>query len=177
MKYTLDRTCKDCKNVDAFDLSKMEAAFELYNSSEIWKKPCSQCGSIHCESISQQRPKLDKELLDLWGNDTSLHLMEQDEEILLAEMEYLPLILQGIDESRYLPNKINILIEALCVLLYDNTIRYESYSDHENKERENAADLVRPELVKRKAQIFHAKDFVMDYIKHVVFPQIGIEDA
>ncbi len=53
--------------------------------------------------------KLDKQLLDIWGNNLQLTLMEQDEELLLAEVEYLPMILQAIDEKQYLPAKINTL--------------------------------------------------------------------
>lgn len=174
MQYKLTRTCKDCKNEDSFSLTKVEAAFELYDSSVIWNTPCSNCDSVNCESLGHHHPKLDKELLDLWGNDSELYLMEQDEELFLAELEYLPMILESIDEGRYPSRKTNVLIESICVLLYDNTASRYEYSKEENEERENIAKKVRPELVKRIDRIKNAEAIIMDYIKDVVFPQIGL---
>ena len=174
MEYKLTRTCKDCKNVDSIVLTKIEAAFELYDSSKIWKTPCSNCGSIKCESLGHHNPTLDKELLDLWGNDPELFLMEQDQELLLAEFDYFPMLLKAIDESKYPKPKIDILIEAVCILLYDNTVSPEEYSETENRERQNIAQEVKPELIKRKDRIIEAGDSVMDYIKDLVYPQIEI---
>lgn len=181
MEYKLTRTCKDCKdckdckNVDSIVLTKIEAAFELYDSSKIWKTSCSNCGSSSCESLGHQHPTLDKELLDLWGNDPELFLMEQDQELLLAEYDYFPMILTAIDESKYPKPKIDVLIEAICVLLYDNTVAPEEYSEKENCERENIAEKVRSELIKRKNRIIEAGDSVMEYIQEIVYPQIGIQ--
>jgi len=174
VEYKLTRTCKDCKNVDSIVLTKIEAAFELYDSSKIWKTPCSNCGSIKCESLGHHNPTLDKELLDLWGNDPELFLMEQDQELLLAEFDYFPMLLKAIDESKYPKPKIDILIEAVCILLYDNTVSPEEYSETENRERQNIAQEVKPELIKRKDRIIEAGDSVMDYIKDLVYPQIEI---
>lgn len=174
MEYKLSKTCKDCKYVDSIELTKVEAAFELYDSNKVWKTPCSNCGSINCESLAHHHPKLDKELLDMWGNDPELYLMEQDQELLLAEFDYFNMLLKAIDESKYLESKIDVLIEAICVLLYDNTVSSGEYSDEENKLRESIAEKVRPELIKRKNRIVDAGDAVMDYIKEVVYPQIEI---
>ena len=99
MKYKLTRTCKDCKHVDSIELTKVEAAFELYDSKKFWNTPCSNCGSKKCECLGHQHPKLDKELLDMWGNNPELFLMEQDQELLLAEYEYLPMLLNAIGET------------------------------------------------------------------------------
>lgn len=175
MEYKLTRTCKDCKNIDSIKLTKIESAFELYDSSAIWKTPCSNCGSINCESLGHHHPKLDKELLDIWGNDSELFLMEQDQELLLAEYDYFPMLLNAIDESKYLDTKIDVLIEAICVLLYDNTVSPDEYSQKENNKREIIAKKVRPELTKRKDRILKAGDSVMEYIQEVVYPQIGIK--
>lgn len=175
MEYTVDRSCKDCKNIDKFGLSKNEAAFQLYDKDKIWTSECSACGSINCKSISLKPPKYDKELLDLWGHDGQLFFMEQDEGLLLAEVEYFPMILNAIDKSEYLKGKIGILVESICILLYDNTAHSEEYSDEENMKRNEIADMVRSELIKRKAVISDNGDFVMDYIKEGVFPQIGLE--
>ena len=92
-------------------------------------------------------------------------------------MEYFPLLLKNIDEGKYLPYKINVLTEALCTLLYDHTIWSEEYSDKENQERDKIADIVRPELIKRKDRILKAGDSVMEYIRDEVYPQIGLKDT
>ncbi|MCR9174099.1 MAG: hypothetical protein NXI10_16480 [bacterium] len=174
MEYKLKRVCKDCKNVDSYDLSKLEAAFKLYDSSFYWNTECNVCGSPNCESLILNHPKLDKQLLDVWGNDPELFLMEQDEELFLAEDEYFDMLIEAIDNSEYPKEKLNVLIEAICVLLYDNTIAPHEYSKKENKDRKLIADKVRPELIKRKERIREAGDAVMDYIKVVVYPQIGL---
>lgn len=174
MEYNLKRTCADCKNVDLFPVSKMEAAFELYDNSTIWKTKCTKCGSDKGYSLQHAHPKLDKEILDIWGNDSKLFLMIQDEELFLAEYEYFPMILKAIDESKYLKSKIDVLVESICVLLYDYTVAPEEYSEKENKERESFAEKIRPELIKRKNRIIEAGDLVMEYIQEVVYPQIGI---
>lgn len=175
MEYKLTRTCKDCKHVDSIELTKVEAAFELYDSNKVWNTPCSNCGTTNCESLGSYHPKLDKQLLDMWGSDPELFLMEQDQELLLAEYEYFHILLKAIDESKYLKSKIDVLIEAICVLLYDNTVSPEEYSDKENRERESIAEKVRPELIKRKTRIIDAGDAVMNYVKEVVYPQIEIK--
>ncbi|MBO9701372.1 MAG: hypothetical protein J7604_14275 [Sporocytophaga sp.] len=100
--------------------------------------------------------------------------MVQDEELLLAKLDYLPMTLKAIDEQKYPKHKIDILIESICVLLYDNTFQSEEYSNEENELRQRIAEEVRPELIKRKDKILEAELHIMDYIKNVVFPQIGI---
>ncbi|MFK7971134.1 MAG: hypothetical protein AB8F95_12240 [Bacteroidia bacterium] len=174
MKYQLSRTCGDCEYIDFFDLTKIEAAFDLYDHAAIWKSPCTQCGSEKANALGLNKPDFDKALLDLWGNDPKLFFMSQDEDLLLAEIEYLPLLLQTIDEDKYLEHKIHILVGALCILLYDHTVAPEEYTEQENKEREEIAQKVRPELIKRKRKIIEASAWIGDYVKKVVFPQIGI---
>ena len=174
MEFKLTRICKDCNNVDTFKLSKKEAAFELYDSKAITNMPCSSCGSLNCDHLGRYHSKIDKELLDIWGQDINLYFLEQDEEIYLADDEYFNLLLEAIDNSKYLKSKIDILTEAICVLLYDYTANKEEYSNKENEERENIASKIRPELIKRKEKIKDSQNVIMDYIKKVVFPQIGL---
>ncbi|MEN2399289.1 hypothetical protein GKZ90_0005845 [Flavobacterium sp. MC2016-06] len=175
MKYQLIRTCKDCKNEDAFEFTKIQSAFKLYDSNEIWKKNCSKCNSLNCSSLHHPFVKLDKEVLDIWGNDEKLYLNPQDEEIILAEMHYLPIILTAINEGKYLNSKINVLIESICILLYDNTVICNDFSKQENKEREKNAKIILPELIKIKNKIKESEENIMEYIKVVVFPQIEIK--
>lgn len=77
--------------------------------------------------------------------------------------------------GKHLALTVGMLIEAICILLYDNTVSPEEYSDKENRERESIVEKVRPELIKRKTRIVEAGDAVTYYIKEVVYPQIGIK--
>lgn len=173
-EYKINRTCKDCKNIDSFPLTKLEAAFDLFDSQKIWNTDCSKCGSKNCQSTNWQGSQLNQELLDIWGNNLNLAFMKQDEEILLAELDYFPMLLKAIDEQTYLKRKIDILIESICVLLYDNTFQSEEYTNEENELRQRIAEKVRPELIKSKDKILEAEQYIMDYIKDVVFPEISI---
>lgn len=175
MKYLLIRTCKDCQNEDIFEFTKIQAAFELYDSSELWKKNCSKCNNTNCSSIQHPYVKLDQEIFDLWGKDEKLFLSPQDEDIILAEMDNLPMILAAIYEEKYLSSKISTLIESLCVLLYDNTVKCNDYTEEENQKREKNAQIIRPELIRIKDKIKANEELIMDYIKEVVFPQLEIK--
>lgn len=175
MKYQLRRKCKDCNNEDLFEFSKIQAAFELYDINEIWNTKCSNCNSINCASIIHPHVKLDKEILDFWGNNEKLYLNPQDEEIILAEMHYLPLIIESISEGKYLKQKNNILIESLCILLYDNTIESDEFTVEENIERDKNAKIILPKLFSLKNKILESENNIMDYVKVIVFPQIGLK--
>ena len=174
MKYQIIRTCKNCKNEDVFEFTKIQIAFELYDSNEIWKGKCQKCQSQNFSSLQNPYLELDKEILDVWGNDEKLFLNPQDEEIILAEMHHLELILNSINEKTYLKRKIDVLLESLCVLLYDNTVICEEYSEIENQEREKNAKIILPNLIKLKTEIKKSEEHIMEYIKEVVFHQIGI---
>ena len=174
MTYLTTRTCKDCKHVDSFELTKVQAAFPSLDAKEIWNRPCSKCGSQNCLALSRGQPNIDQELLDIWGKDTALFFMEQDESIILAELDFFPIMLQAIDEEKYLKPKIDILIEAICVLLYDNIVAPEEYTVQENKAREKIVQEVKPELIKRRQKIAEAGEAIMDYIREVVYPEIGL---
>ncbi len=117
--YHLTRTCSACHNQDIFNFSKKEMAFELYDTYELLKTPCSKCGSTESKSLSSYGPEIDGELLDIWGNDESLHFMEQDEELILGDVRYFHLLLKAIDADQYLKSKIGVLIEAICIMIYD----------------------------------------------------------
>ena len=175
MDYRLTRVCKDCGNTDYFNLTKTEAAFKLYDWARFFYSPCANCGSTTCQSLSNPLVPIDQEILDMWGNDRELRFLDQDEELMLAEFEYLPMLLNAIDDSSYMGAKIDILIEAICILLYDNTSGSEEYSDSENVDRERIARQIRQELIKRKQIIIESQAYMRDYVKEVVYPQIGIE--
>jgi hypothetical protein len=174
-EYKLLRSCDDCGNKDEIKLTRLQAIFELYEFSVIWNTPCSKCKSINCNSITQNTIELDAEILDIWGENEELFLNPQDEEIILAELKYLPMLLEAIDEETYSTKKINVLIEAICILLYDNTVSPEEYSEQENIQRDIIANQVRPELIKRINKIEKAGSSVMEYVQQEIYPQIGIK--
>lgn len=183
MKYYITRTCKDCKNKDLFEFTKIEATFRLYDSNKIWNFTCTKCHSTKCSSVSYSPPKIDKELLDIWGANPNYYFMEQDEDIILADIDYLNLFLDAIDNNSYPKEKIDILIAACCILLYDNTWDLKDFAqentpiedlEDKNKDAQKRADKVRKELLKRKDKVKAAKNSIMDYIKKVVFPQIRL---
>ena len=172
MNYQVKKTCANCKNVDSFQVSKIEAAFEKYNFS---REPCTQCGSASYQSMSHPRPKPDQELLDIWGCDLSLFFMSQDEDIILADPDNLTLILQAIDQKIYLKSKIDVLVSSVCIMLYDLTANQEEHTDEENLEFVDLIELLQTELKKRQNSVICAENYILDYIKKVVFPQIGLE--
>lgn len=175
MNYSVKRTCKDCNHIDVYSVTKIEAAFfDSPSSPKFWKMPCSRCKSKNCGETSYPVVRMDQALLDIWGNDSKLFFLSQDEELILAEIDYLPMILKAIDEGNYLKRKIEVLIEAVCVLLYDNTPNLKEYSKEENEDRERVAAMIRPELIKRKEKVFAARKKIWGYVKKVVFPQIGL---
>lgn len=175
MEYKLERQCKNCENFDVISLTKIEAAFDIYNLDNIWNQNCLKCNSKNCASITSGLKFIDQELLDIWGNDLKLFFMSQDEELILAEMQYFPMILKAIDDEKYLDRKIDILLESICILLYDNTASSEEYSKEENDIREKNKNIVLPELIKRKDKIYSASSLFFDYIKEETFPKIGLQ--
>lgn len=176
MKYHLIRTCK-CGNTDEIELTKREAAFDLYDSKEIWNSKCSKCGGTKCVSTGLNKPDFDKELILEWGNNSDLYFMEQDEDLMLAEEKYIDVILDIVDNHKILAEKRNILIEALCVLIHDNSKELidEDLNSEESDSRTKIADRVANELKTRKELVLLAENWIMDYIKEKAFPRIGLE--
>lgn len=165
MKYEYQRDCK-CGNVDSIEVTRKEAAFAL-KEKEILNQECSKCGSKDFISVSCPQLDLEIDLLVEWGSNPDYFFMEQDEELLLAEEKYVDMILEVLDSYQILNKKRNVLIEALCVIIYDN-----SSSDDGNQD---LIDRVANELRKRKMDVLNAQDWIMDYIKEVSFPVVGIE--
>ncbi|AWH86134.1 hypothetical protein HYN59_13890 [Flavobacterium album] len=174
MEYTAEKVCKECGAKDIFELTKTEAAFSLKDST-LQNSKCTNCGSERWNFYAHNRPDLDTELLEIWGNDPNIYFMDQDEDIVLAEEENIPLFLNAIDNKLYPQRKLNILLAALCIIVYDNVAANEEYTDEENIKRKKIADKVIPELSYRKHLIDETKNWeIMDYIRKVVFPLIGL---
>lgn len=165
MKYEYQRTCK-CGNVDSIEVTRKEAAFGL-KEKEIWNQVCSRCGKNDIAVLYQPQCEFEIDLLIEWGNNSDYFFMEQDEDLLMAEEKYIDMILDVLDNHQILSQKRNVLIEALCVIIYDNSVSKRNNPDLINR--------VANELKKRKSSVLNAQDWIMDYIKEIAFPIIGID--
>jgi hypothetical protein len=167
MTYKYNKTCK-CGNVDSIEVDKREAAFEL-KDSYVYNLTCSKCGGKNFSAISSNKPDIDEELLAEWSKNPEFYFSSQDEDLLLAqEYKNIDLYLKFIDKEKIDIGKRNTLIEALCVMIYDNANKKE-------KENIEIVNNVSSELKKRIELVKQAESWIMEYIKEISFPLIGIE--
>jgi len=164
--WKIERTCSNCGHKDELLITKLEAAFELVKISDVLGSTCSRCSSTTF-TTAYEMPDLDFDLLKEWATNTELYLMEQDEELLLADEKYLNMILQVLDTIAIPEHKRNVLLDALCVIVYDNTLERNPKGDKKLRSR------VIEELNKRQEMLKLADGFIMDYIKKVVYPQLA----
>ena len=113
-------------------------------------------------------PQLDFNTLKKWAQNENLRLTPQDEELLLADGKYLDLILKLLDTTPMPRQKSNLLIDALCIIVYDNTIDANLQRDITLKNR------VITELNKRQSLLKQADKHMPDFIKKVVYPQLRL---
>lgn len=106
-----------------------------------------------------------------WATDATLSLLEQDEELLLADYTHIDALLAVLDNGTALPEKRGIIVEALCIVVYDNL---NPENPLPSSERERIADDVIDELLKRMPTVLEHKNAVMDYVQKVVFPRLGM---
>jgi hypothetical protein len=163
--YKIVRTCTSCGHGEKLIVTKRETAFELFDFDNTLGKECKNCSSTTF-TTSYQRPDLDFDLLKEWATNSDLYLMPQDEELLLAEEQYLDMILQVLDTISTPDHKRDLLMDALCVIVYDNTSNDNSERNEELKMR------VIEELNKRQDKLKLADNWIMDYIKDFVYPQL-----
>lgn len=165
--YKIERTCTVCRRTEKLFVTKREAAFELYDIDKALGKKCQNCSSTSF-TTAYERPNLDFDLFKEWAANEDLYLMKQDEELLLADEQYLEMILQVLDTLSIPEYKRNVLMDALCVIVYDNTIEKNSQRDTQLRLR------VIEELNKRQDKLKLADNWIMDYIKDVVYPQLDL---
>lgn len=96
--------------------------------------------------------------------------MPQDEELLLAEGMYLDDILDILDNVPIPDQKRNSLMEALCVMVYDNSVGDDERNNEALKNR------VINELKNRAGKLNQADSFIRDYIKEMVYPQLELKE-
>ncbi|WP_400190243.1 hypothetical protein [Hymenobacter sp. B81] len=148
-------------------MTKREAAFELFDINGALGQKCKNCSSISF-TTAYQRPDLDFDLLKEWVTNSDLYLMPQDEELLLAEEQYVDMILEVLDTMLIPDHKRDLLMDALCVIVYDNTNEDNFQGDERLKQR------VIKELNKRLDRLKLADNWIADYIKKVVYPQLDL---
>lgn len=167
MNYQYQRGC-ECGNIDSLEVSKIEAAFEL-NYLSFSKRECSKCGEKKMSFGSINSPEIDRELLTIWAENIDYLFCPQDEGLTLAQYkENIDLYLEFIDDEIINAEKKNVLIEALCVMIYDRV-------DKTDKEDLDIINKIATELKLRKNQVLFSQHWIMDYIKKVSFPIIEVE--
>ncbi len=183
MTYEFSWQCADCDKRNKQQLTKFEASFE-YCDPETWNisrtfslAPCSRCGSKSLTTHISFQPAIDKELLDFWGNKPNLSFIPSGDEIaMLANTDYLPFFLEAIDEDKYLKRKINMLVFAVCVMLYDAMIPggYLNLTGVDERKKMIWVNKLKPELIKRKDKVRDAEYLLFDYVKTAIYPEIGM---
>ncbi len=78
MEYWVGRVCMICGHEDQIELTKEQSAFDLYDGNAIEQTACSKCGATQISSLHHQLVKVDKALLDRWGQDATLFFLAQD---------------------------------------------------------------------------------------------------
>ncbi|WFF38108.1 hypothetical protein LU290_07545 [Moraxella nasibovis] len=150
-------------------LTLLEVAFDLFDKNKLWDTPCTICGG-KIESMSKSDFEITDELFNIWANNPDYQFSEGfDEDLDLAEMKYLPMLLRAIDDKNFPNSKKAVVVGALCALWYNN---YEfPKSDYDTLElrqmRENS-EILKPILLERKGIILYYKDLMWDYIWEVV---------
>jgi predicted nucleic-acid-binding Zn-ribbon protein len=170
MKFEQTKTCSKCGFSESLLIDKKLAAFE---KTRVWESHCVKCNNTSFKSSSVAIPPPDFELLKIWSESKELMFLSQDEDILLSEPENYDLLIKFVRNESIPSNKREILLSAICVILFDNTPEDESDTDEYDI---NLADKVRSFLINNKS-LFDDLDkfYIGDYIKKVVYPQIGIK--
>lgn len=171
--YPIERVCSNCGNKEQISVSKREAAFELVNINDIVGKICKKCPGLTF-SFSYSKVDLDIELITEWATNSDLRLMPQDEALLLAEEKYLEYILAILDSVSIPHRKRNVLMQALCVMVFDNTVDTDAVEDNQHCDEKLKQQVIR-ELNKRTEKLKQADDWIADYIKEVVYPQLDLK--
>jgi hypothetical protein len=166
--YYIRRTCSACGDEQVRVLSRRQAAFEASAVSKLFENVCKKCSSTASSTLFPA-PPIDLELLKEWAKDPLLSFAPQDEDLVLAEEDYLGHILETLDTVPLTDHKRNLLMSALCVIVYDNSHEENLQCQNHLKER------VIEELNKRKDKLRMAEDWIMDYIKEVVYPQLDLK--
>lgn len=169
--YTLIKTCK-CGYQEEFTLTKLEAAFGLFGNI-YWQMPCAKCGKTEVESVGYSTPEVDDELFKIWCENEDYAFSEQDEDLILAEMKNMPLLLKVLDEGQLSENKTIVVVNALCTLLFNNIeISGGKYNEETKQQMQQNRALILPALQKRKETILQYQSTIWDYIWKEIAPYL-----
>lgn len=153
VRYSFVQTCKCGYKKERF-LSKKQAAFNLLGSNYM---TCIHCGEIKPQSSALSKPELDNELLQIWGTNEEYYFSEQDEDLFLADINNLDVLLEGFDNQGFLQDKKGIIASALFVLFVDNLSK---------------KSVILPELLKRKTHLLNYKKHIWGYLWKKVEPHL-----
>lgn len=163
MAYFIFRTCNNCGKIEKIPLTKREATFDLVDINKTMPT-CPECGSASFNAVSE-KPALELELLKEWAADEKLCVLEQDEDLMIANACSPDHIVEVLNAMELKGNKLGILVSALCVIVYDNT------RDSGNAAlRSQAIDA----LNQRLELIRSMECYIDTYIAQVVFPQLNL---
>ncbi len=171
MKYTINTICKNCKHESIFELSKTEAAFDLVEN-KLWNLPCEKCSSTEKSSLGTNKPTIDEELMEQWATQEELQFLDQDEDLYIAVVDNIDMIIHFLDAENTLPAKKIVLLDALCVLLYDNVKDMEELSKKEKQLRKDNLEIILPRIIERKELILQNKELIYTYVFEVVEPYL-----
>ncbi len=168
--FTIERTCTVCGYIETIDQVKPESFVGLIAICKAHTEICKQCSS-RLITVMYREYRLTFELLKEWGLNSDIYLSAQDEELILADEMYLDIILEVLDTVVILDHKRDLLMESLCIIVYDNTVMENLQKDERLKKR------VIEELNKRKDKLQLADYNIMNYIKDIVYPQLDYEST
>ena len=116
-------------------------------------------------------PPLDRDALQAWATDADLTILQQDEDLMLADAETLPLLKEFIQGKDTLPAKRSVLLSALCILIYDNIPDEDDPSAAKRELQEDATQFLVDNI-----QLFQTIDdgYIYHYVKLAVYPRIGL---
>jgi hypothetical protein len=114
---------------------------------------------------------MNRELFEQWILDSDLTVLSQDEDLIIGVGENLVLLEEFLQRRDALPGKREVLLSAICVVLYDNSPDVDD--PDESRSPEFAAKAA--EVLKRNINAFDElnEDYICDYIKEIVYPVIG----
>ncbi|MDU1903709.1 MAG: hypothetical protein E6772_02905 [Dysgonomonas sp.] len=161
-QYEATKVCKNCETEFIINLSKNEAAFNALSSEKVKNAECPSCGCKELKSAGICPPLVDSELMLEWMKNDNLYFSQQDEDLLLGEIQYIDLIKQFLMMDNISLSKRNILLSALCVIVYDN------------EDKKKCKEVIEIRLSQEK-YLDNAKNIIFDYIGKKVYPKLGLK--
>ncbi len=114
---------------------------------------------------------MDRELFERWIHDPNLTVLSQDEDLIIGTGENLGLLEEFLQRLDVVPGKREVLLSAICFVLYDNLP--DADDSEASRNPEFAAKAV--EILKGNFGAFDEpnEDYIANYIKELVYPVIG----